>query len=245
MWTRKFSILAICSILIISGCSDENPFEPDSSSPADPPGTLSAFHFPTTEGCSWQYELVDGNYTFTRKVAGTRYISSYNTRGMESDADFPVSDLAWLDQLYQIYGAPVRTSYFTKDLDSYTEYAVELWVEYWDDTLYQKIIPKRVLWSFPLEADKEWIVLKSYTVPEVMYTRKVISTGEVLTVPAGTFRDVFYVEEYTSIAGFSDDEQIPAKYWLAPDVGVIKYEYFDFLIGITTTCELIEFSKGN
>jgi len=243
--SRKFSIFAICSILIIAGCDDEYPFEPMDYVPAESTGSLSALHFPTTEGCSWQYELVDEDYTFTREVTGTRYINSYSTSGMESDAEFPVSDLAWLDQLYQIYGAPVRTSYFTKDLESYTEYAVELWVESWDDTLYQKIIPKRVLWLFPLELDKEWTVMRSYTVPEVMYTRKVISTGEVVTVPAGTFRDVFYVEEYTSIAGFSDDEQMPAKYWLAPDVGVIKYEYFDFLIGITTTCELIEFSKGN
>jgi hypothetical protein len=67
----------------------------------------------------------------------------------------------------------------------------------------------------------------------------------IINIPAGTFRNVFYVEEYVSIANAPNDEQIPGKYWLAPDVGVIKYEYVDFVTGITVTYELSKFSKGN
>jgi len=240
-------LFALCFILciIVAGCSDEYPFDPQDSAPVVHAGSLSALNFPTADGSSWEYISIDGEHTYTTKVTGTRYISGFTTKGMESDSEIPVSDLAWLYQLYQLYGFPVRTSFFTKDLDSYTEHAIEFWVDFLDETYYQKVLPKRVLWSFPLEVGKEWTVLKSYGVPEVTYTRKVVPADSIINIPAGTFRNVFYVEEYVSIANAPNDEQIPGKYWLAPDVGVIKYEYVDLISGVTVTYELSKFSKGN
>ena len=75
---------------------------------------------------------------------------------------------------------------------------------------------------------KEWVVSESLTIPEIIYTRKVVSHKNTITVPAGTFENVYYVEEYSSFVGLPDEEELPpAKYWIAPGVGVIKYEFAD------------------
>jgi hypothetical protein len=91
---------------------------------------------------------------------------------------------------------------------------------------------------------KEWTVSKSHLIPEITYTRKVVSDRGILTVPAGTFKNVYCVEEYASIPDLPIDEEKPSKYWLAPDVGVIKYEYLDPILNVTNTYELSEFRKG-
>ena len=148
-----------------------------------------------------------------------------------------------VDYFSSIIGFPIHNSFFTKDVDSYTEYASELWLDVLDDTFFQRNSPRRILWSFPLYVGKEWTVSKSRSEPEITYTRKVVSDNGVLTVPAGTFEDVYYVEEYISIAGFTTDEEAPSKYWIAPDVGVIKYEYVDPFFEITQIYELGDFKK--
>ena len=148
-----------------------------------------------------------------------------------------------VDYFSSMIGFPIHNSFFAKDVDSYTEYAFELWLDVLDDTFFQRNSPKRVLWSFPLHVGKEWIVSKSRTEPEITYTRRVVSDNGVLTVPAGTFEDVYYVEEYVDIAGFTTGEEEPGKYWIAPDVGVIKYEYVDPFFETTQTCELSDFKK--
>jgi hypothetical protein len=148
-----------------------------------------------------------------------------------------------VDYFSSMIGFPIHNSFFTKDVDSYTEYAYELWLDVLDDTFFQRNSPKRILWSFPLYVGKEWTVSKSRSEPEITYTRKVVADKGVLTVPAGTFEDVYYVEEYVSIAGFMTGEEASSKYWIAPDVGVIKYEYVDPFFETTRTCELGDFKK--
>jgi hypothetical protein len=148
-----------------------------------------------------------------------------------------------VDYFSSMIGFPIHNSFFTKDVDSYTEYAYELWLDVLDDTFFQRNSPRRILWSFPLYVGKEWTVSKSRSEPEITYTRKVVSDNGVLTVLAGTFEDVYYVEEFVSIAGFTTDEEASSKYWIAPDVGVIKYEYVDPFFETTRTCELGDFKK--
>ena len=244
---RSSMLYALCSVLcaiIITGCGEETPFEHQDSVPAETPGALTALHFPTADGCIWTYVSADGEHTYTAKIAGTRNVGGLAAKIMESDSDVPVSDLAWLYWVYGLYGFPIRTSLFTKDMDSYTEHALELWVDFWDDTLFQRNLPKRVLWSFPLYVGKEWIVSKSRIIPEITYTRKVVSGSGVLTVPAGTFEGVYYVEEYISIADLPTEEEVPNKYWLVPNVGVIKYEYVDYISITTKAYELSDFKRS-
>ena len=127
---------------------------------------------------------------------------------------------------------------------STAEHAFELWLDYAASPYFQRNLPKRMVWLFPLYVGREWLVSESRVPPEITYTRKVVSDKGVLTVPAGTFKDVYYIEEYVYITDFSSGEESPDKYWVAPDVGIIKYEYMDFISNTTRTYELTEFTKG-
>jgi hypothetical protein len=239
------SIILLCVIII--GCGEESPFESQDSVPTETPGALSALHFPTADGCTWEYISADGSHAYTAKVAGTKNIGGFAAKVVENRLDVS-SDIPLdvpVDYLSSLYGFPVHASFFTKDLNSYTEHAFDLWLDVLSDTFFQRNSPKRVLWSFPLYEGKEWIVSKSRFVPEITYTRKVVSSNGVLTVPAGTFENVYCVEEYASIADLPTEEEEPNKYWLAPDVGVIKYEYVDGISMITKTYELTSFKKGH
>ena len=237
-WTFYALCFALCAIIIF-GCGEGSPFEPQDAVPVEMPGAFLARHFPTADGSSWEYISADRQHTYTVKIDGTKNVGGSAVRIQESDSDIPVS------QLGMFYGFPIRNSFFIKDLDAYTEHAFELWLASVDDTYLQRNSPRRVLWSFPLYAGKEWVVSKSLTIPEILYTRKVVSDNGVITVPAGTFAGVYYVEEYALFADLTPDEEIPpSKYWLVPDVGVIKYEYADPIFDIDAIYELTSFERG-
>jgi len=221
--------------LFIVGCSDDNPFEPQDSTPVDIPGSLKAIDFPTADGNSWRYVSAD-NHEYTARISGTKNVGGFTTRIMVTDSETP------FDYIGSIYQHPVRKINFTKDVDSYTEYAFELWLDFLDDTFFQRYLPKRMVWSFPLYKDKEWIVSKFYTSPELTYTRKVISNSENLIVQAGNFSKVFYVEEYASSES-SSDQLLIGKYWIAPNTGIIKYEFYNPLADANVGYELKEFKK--
>ena len=220
------------------GCG-ESPFEEEDSVPDEIPGALTAFDFPTADGSTWEYVSTDGEHTYTALIDGTRNVGGRVVRIKENDSDDPVT------QLGVMFGLPIRNSFFTKDLDSYTEHAFDLWLATLDDTFFQRNLPKRVVWSFPLYAGKEWTVSESYTVPEIIYTRRVVSDNNVVTVPAGVFENVYYIEEQSLFVGFADEEQLPpSKYWIAPGVGVVKYEFADPFFNVTTAYELRAFEEG-
>ncbi len=227
----------LCAILVI-GCDEGSPFEPQNSTPSEIPGSLSALHFPTADGCSWEYVAADGGHMYTAKIAGTRNVGGFAAKILRSDSETPVSFIG------SLYGFPIRSIFFTKDLGSYTEHAFELWLATLGDTFFQRNSPKRVLWSFPLYAGKEWIVWKPRVVPDITYTRKVVSGDDVITVPAGTFQGVFYIEEYASAADLPGGEETTGKYWLAPDVGIIKHEFTDPISSITIAYELSNFQTS-
>lgn len=229
--------LSLILLALVSGCGEQTPLEHQDSFPQIPSDSLTALQFPTGDGCRWKYRLSRGDHSYTSEVSGTKNISGSTVRILENDSEIPV------DQIASLYGLPISSSFFTKDLNFYTEYAYELWLG--DSQTYEfKNIPKRNFWAFPLYAGKEWEAGRTQTFPQIIYTRKVISDGNTEGVPAGTFDNVYYVEEYPDVPDLPDFQLPPNKYWLTPYIGVIKYEYTDLFTGITKVYQLTEFVKG-
>ncbi len=152
---------------------------------------------------------------------------SANALYFRSDSDFLDADL------------PLFATYFSRTPQAYTESAFDAYVFFLDNpVLHQKHFPPRLLWDFPLQIGKEWTVFETKTSPALRVVRRVTDAYISVTVPAGSFNNAYLVEE--EIVGLpqlpalklSDDFQIlevanyePAKYWVVPDVGVVKYQY--------------------
>lgn len=225
-------IFIVCFIFF--GCDNETLIEPNE---IDLSQNLIAVDFPTADGTEWTYISSDETHSYTVKISETRNIGGYVARTMEIDSEIPV------DFTGSVYGFPVRKIYFTKDADSYNEYAFELWLDFVDDTYFQRYLPKRITWSFPIYESKEWQVTKLYTFPGLTYTRKVISGNNIVSVRAGRFENVFYIEEYVSTE-IDTEEQLIAKYWITANIGIIKYQYLDTQDGSIKEYELLKFKSA-
>ncbi len=130
---------------------------------------------------------------------------------------------------------PISSTYFLKTPQAYTESAFDVY----DNSLPpQKHFPPRLLWDFPLQIGKEWTVFETKTSSTHRVIRRVVNANVSVTVPAGSYNEAYLVEE--EIVGLSrlpalklsDDFQTltpdnyePAKYWVVPNVGVVKYQY--------------------
>jgi hypothetical protein len=152
---------------------------------------------------------------------------SANARYYRLDADFLDFDL------------PLFATYFLKTPQAYTESAFDVYVFFLDNpVLHQKHFPPRLLWDFPLLVGKEWTVFETKTSSALRVVRRVTDADVSVTVPAGSYNNAYLVEE--EIVGLpqlpalklSEDFQTlevanyePAKYWVVPDVGVVKYQY--------------------
>jgi len=233
---RAFSAILIF-MLFVAGCDEEYPFEAQNAVPADISGAYSVLDFTTADGCLRTYTSTYDDHTYTVRINGTQNLGGFAIKIMENDSEIPV------DRLSSLYGIPISTSFFTKDVGFFTEHAFELWLASIGDGFFQRNSPKRVLWSFPLTAGKEWIVSETRIFPVIKNTRKVISANNTVQVPAGTFSNVYYVEDYFLFDDSLDNEEPPSKYWLEPGVGIVKYEYVDALINTAIVYELSEFNK--
>lgn len=226
------------SLLIIFltffGCENDTPLELNE---VDLSKTLIAAHFPTADGNEWEYISTDETHSYTVKISGTRNIGGYVTRTMEINSEIPI------DFIGSVYGFPVRKIHFTKDINSYNEYAFELWLDFANYTYFQRYLPKRVAWSFPIYEGKEWQVTKLNTFPGLTYTRKVVSGNNNVSIKAGNFNNVFYIEEYVS-TDIETDKQLIAKYWISANIGIIKYQYFDTQDGNVKEYELLQFKTA-
>lgn len=235
----RYWIFLLAPLLLVLGCGEGSPFDTEDSIPNEIPGELLAKDFPTTDGSIWEYISPADEHIYTMQINGIKNIGGSATRIQESDSRLTIS------QMGVFYGVPIRNSYFIKDLDSYTEHAFDLWLAAIDDTVFQRHSPKRLLWSFPLYKGREWIVSESHIKPEIIYTRRVISDKNTITIPAGVFSDVYYIEETVFFAELLPEEQIaPSKFWIAANVGIIKYEYFDPILNTTVVYELNDFREG-
>ena len=140
-----------------------------------------------------------------------------------------------LDSDFYPFRLPISGTYFLKTPQAYTESAFDVY----DNSLPpQKHFPPRLLWDFPLQIGKEWTVFETKTSPTHQVIRRVIDANVSVTVTAGSYDNAYLVEE--EIVGlsllpafkFSDDFQTlqparyePAKYWVVPNIGVVKYRY--------------------
>ena len=134
---------------------------------------------------------------------------------------------------------PLFATYFSRTPQAYTESAFDVYVFFLDNpVLHQKHFPPRLLWDFPLLVGKEWTVFETKTSSALQVVRRVIDSDVSITVPAGSYNNAYLVEE--EIVGLpqlpalklSEDFQTlevanyePAKYWVVPNVGVVKYQY--------------------
>ncbi len=134
---------------------------------------------------------------------------------------------------------PLFATYFSRTPQAYTESAFDVYLFFLDNpVLHQKHFPPRLLWDFPLLVGKEWTVFETKTSSAVRVVRRVTDADVSVTVPAGSYNNAYLVEE--EIIGLpqlpalklSDDFQTlevanyePAKYWVVPNVGVVKYQY--------------------
>lgn len=132
------------------------------------------------------------------------------------DADFLGADL------------PLFATYFSRTPQRYIESAFDVYVFFLDNpVLHQKHFPPRLLWDFPLQVGKEWTVFETETSSVRRVVRRVIDANVPVTVPAGSYDNAYLVEE--AIIDSSELSQLqldtPAKYWVVPNVGVVKYQY--------------------
>ena len=152
---------------------------------------------------------------------------STNARYFRIDSDFLDFDL------------PLYATYFRNTPQTYTESAFDVYISFLDNpVLHQKHFPPRLIWNFPLQVGKAWIVFETKTSPVHQVVRRVVGADVSITVPAGTYDNAYLVEE--EIVGLSqlpalkfsaDFERLenaryePAKYWVVPNLGVVKYQY--------------------
>ena len=134
---------------------------------------------------------------------------------------------------------PLFATYFSRTPQAYTESAFDVYLFFLDNpVLHQKHFPPRLLWDFPLLVGKEWTVFETKTSSALRVVRRVTDANVSVTVPAGSYNNAYLVEE--EIVGLpqlpalklSEDFQTlevadyePAKYWVVPNVGVVKYQY--------------------
>lgn len=198
---------------------------------------LTAVDFPTKDGTVWSYISVPASpqekiHKYSISIEGTRNVIGYThrrakyTEGEGSNSGDPKESFDFFSSL--LAPIPLTSSFFLKDSDSIVENAFEIFLESRNDLVVQPHIPPRLLWAFPLKIGKEWTVSKTKSNPERTEARKVAADEILVKVPAGNFPNSYLIEERFFIG-----DQIPAeptsKYWVAPNAGVVRYEYRDIL----------------
>lgn len=142
----------------------------------------------------------------------------------------------------------VSYSYIGKRSDGIDQYGSNVAPGSSDTLVFEPSLP---LYSFPLIPGKSWRVEFTGRLPEGYFIGQgtaeyeVISEEKSMTVPAGTFHNVFRVRETFAwnLIGQSLDQTVADK-WLAPDVGIIKFTQEQTRGGQTVkvTPELVEYN---
>lgn len=241
----SYSVLTL--LLLFMSC-DEGLIDPHGETRIPTPdttGTLTAIDFPTDTGSAWTYINVDTEQEFTVRVQGTRDIGGTTHRQMTISELTPVEpdefNLDTVDHLaanayylrfdtdfYEGFPFPILATYFNKTPQGLTESAFDIFLPIERPVFHQKHFPPRLLWDFPLEVNKEWVVFDKNIGDPVSATRYVAEKDVQISVPAGRYSTYVVYEEVTY--GDSDDPTVrlispPAVYWVAPSIGVVRYRF--------------------
>ena len=242
-----YSSLVLLFLLLFVSC-DEGLIDPHGETKIPTPdtaGTFTAMDFPTDTGSAWTYINVDTDQEFTLRVRGTRDISGTTHRQMtisplttaEPDEFIldTVDHLAANAYYFRFFETdfypgipPILATYFTKTPQALVESAYDAFLSPQNPVFHQKHFPPRLLWDFPLEVNKEWVVFDKNIGDPVSATRYVAEKDVQISVPAGRYSTYVVYEEV--IYGDSDDPTVrlispPAVYWVAPSVGVVRYRF--------------------
>ncbi len=240
----------LLSIVLVNGCGDGGLFDPDLPYPGDiaPIEGLTALQFPTSNSVAWTYQEVDTEAIHTLTVEGLRYergrtLRQLTNSNLETPTDFYAAN-AWYLRIdgyfFRRFGFPISATYFEKSTDAYVEVAFDAFLPGFDPpTFHQQHFPARRLWVFPLTPESSWTVFETIVPPIVTATRTVVADKQTVRTPQATYTDAYLVEESFEVEGETVENPV-ARYWVAPDVGVVKYEY-KVLDGGHQTFELLRF----
>ena len=240
-------------LLLVQGCGEEGLIDPHGDVDDFPPSTeeLRAVDFPTSNGSAWIYVSADTGQEFTLRIENTREVEGLTHRqmtiseiGIPGDPDSvsrePIDHLS-ANTVYFFQSnirivQPIFATYFLKTSQAQIESAFDVFLP--TRVLHLKHFTPYRLWDFPLKKGKSWTVVEKTTEPTAHVIRHVLDEGVPVTVPDGNY-DAYLVEE--EIVGLSEQAAVkqsaaepsqlevaryePAKYWVVPNVGVVKYQY--------------------
>lgn len=262
-------VVILMGLLSLLNCGEDGLIQPHGEVSIPPPDSTEfrAVDFPTNNGSAWTYVVLDTGQEFTLRIEDTRDIGGFTHRQMTVSEmrppqpfnreavdhlsannlyfRFPADDF-YTDELYEV-AVPISATYFLKTPNVYIETAYDAYIGGENPILHERHAPHRTVWDFPLKLGKEWVVFEKKTLPAVRVIRRVVGVNEPVTVPTGSY-DAHVVEEEIvgrqSVSGAGESGAIPpAKYWVVPDVGVVKYEYtlfFELDQPIRRSYELME-----
>lgn len=277
---QKRIVICFFTIILLScilGCGDDGIFEKKSDlSGYTPPSEyeFSALDFPSANGSSWTYLETELEIEYTVKIEGVRNIGGKTCRRVKhqllgAPVDFLSANGFYvrLDGEYLRNPFPISATYLQKTMDYYTEYAFEVCTPSSEDpcidaedsegssiqhnTIKQEHFPPRKLWKFPIQVGSEWTVFKQSTPQTITVVRNVAEIVSVNT-PSGSYSNAYLVQErlYFGDPKQQEDKKPDALYWLVPEIGVVKYQYYDYTTQsseqspLTRTFVLKEWQEG-
>ena len=196
-------------------------------------------YYPLAVGNKWRYRDDEGNEvifeivdTIQIHLQDSEPVKSYVLEKYSADADLEgISNFSYLGRQIDENG----------DFQGIVQHAQNVTSGGPDTILFVPFLP---LYNFPLIPGNRW-----RTNFEARLTGELFPIGggndqfeviseETVTVPAGTFDNVFQVQETFKWSIFEQDlDTTVAQKWLAPDVGIIKFTQSQTRAGVTVEVE--------
>ena len=143
---------------------------------------------------------------------------------------------------------PIKSRYFFKSIRDYQEAALDVYLTLLGEVpiLHQSYFISQKMWDFPLTVGKEWVVFEKVSVPTIKVIRRVVAEDVTVDVSAGSFQTFLVEEVVVGVEGVGQPDGTeengeegknevktdpskpyipPAHYWVAKNVGVVKYDY--------------------
>jgi len=186
-------------------------------------------YYPLTIGNKWiyedtkkhkiEFEIID---TITIASSGTKaFVKQTTHSGLEDAANF---------------------AYLSKDSKAVYQYAMGGSNASGDTIIFTPELP---LYKFPLISDTSWEIKFNITVPEGFVVGSGKAIYEILSetdlsVPAGSFKNVFPVkEDFTWELLGREIDHIVTTHWVAPNVGSVKFTQEENIGGETIITEAV------